>query len=34
MGSIDFSPMILILVIMFLQYFLVPTLKGLAMSLG
>jgi len=26
--------MILILVIMFLQYFLVPTLKGLAMSLG
>ena len=31
MGSIDFSPMILILVIMFLQNFLVPTLKRLAM---
>ena len=34
MGSIDFSPMILILVIMFLQNFLVPTLKRLAMGLG
>lgn len=31
MGSIDFSPMILILAIMFLQNFLVPTLKRLAM---
>jgi YggT family protein len=34
MGSIDFSPMILILVIMFLQNFLVPTLKRLAVGLG
>lgn len=34
MGNIDFSPMILILVIMFLQNFLVPTLKRLAMGLG
>jgi YggT family protein len=34
MGSIDFSPMILILAIMFLQNFLVPTLKRLAMGLG
>lgn len=33
MGSIDFSPMILILAIMFLQNFLVPTLKRLAMGL-
>ncbi len=32
MGGIDFSPMILILVIMFLQSFLVPTLKQLAMG--
>jgi YggT family protein len=31
MGGIDFSPMILILAIMFLQSFLVPTLKHLAM---
>ncbi len=31
MGNIDFSPMILILAIMFLQNFLVPTLKRLAM---
>ncbi|HKJ65208.1 MAG TPA: YggT family protein [Desulfopila sp.] len=31
MGGIDFSPMILIMVIMFLQSFLVPTLKQLAM---
>ncbi len=30
MGGIDFSPMILILAIMFLQSFLVPTLKELA----
>ena len=34
MGSIDFSPMILILAIMFLQNFLVPTLKRLAMGMG
>ncbi len=32
MGGIDFSPMILIMVIMFLQSFLVPTLKHLAMG--
>jgi len=32
MGGIDFSPMILILVIMFLQNFLVTTLKQLAMG--
>ncbi len=31
MGGIDFSPMILILAIMFLQSFLVPTLRQLAM---
>lgn len=30
MGGIDFSPVILIMVIMFLQSFLVPTLKQLA----
>lgn len=34
MGGIDFSPMILILAIMFLQSFLVPTLKQMAMRLG
>ena len=34
MGGIDFSPMILILVIMFLQSFLVPTLKQMARALG
>ncbi len=34
MGGVDFSPMILILVIMFLQSFLVPTLKQMAMALG
>ena len=33
-GGLDFSPMILILVIMFLQSFLVQTLKQLAMSMG
>jgi len=32
MGGIDLSPMILIMVIMFLQSFLVPTLKQLAMG--
>ncbi len=34
MGGIDFSPMILIMAIMFLQSFLVPTLKQLAMGMG
>jgi YggT family protein len=33
-GGIDFSPMILILIIIFLQSFLVPTLQQLAASLG
>ncbi|HID69139.1 MAG TPA: YggT family protein [Desulfobacterales bacterium] len=32
MGGIDLSPMILIMAIMFLQSFLVPTLKQLAMG--
>jgi len=31
MGGIDFSPIILIMAIMFLQSFLVPTLKQMAM---
>lgn len=31
MGGIDFSPVILIMAIMFLQSFLVPTLKHIAM---
>jgi YggT family protein len=34
MGGIDFSPMILILVIMFLQSFLVATLKQMATAMG
>jgi len=34
MGGIDFSPMILIMVIMFLQSFLVPTLKQMARAMG
>lgn len=34
MGGIDFSPMILILMIMFLQSFLVPTLKQMARAIG
>ena len=34
MGGIDFSPMILIMAIMFLQSFLVPTLKQLSMGMG
>ncbi len=34
MGGIDFSPMILIMVIMFLQSFLVPTLKQMAIGVG
>ncbi len=33
-GGLDFSPMILILVIIFLQSFLVPTLQQIALSLG
>ncbi len=33
-AGIDFSPMILILVILFLQSFLVPTLHGIARSFG
>jgi len=33
-GGMDFSPMILILVILFLQSFLVPTLHGIARSFG
>jgi YggT family protein len=34
MGGIDFSPMILILAIMFLQSFLIQTLKQLAVRMG
>lgn len=34
MGGIDFSPMILIMVIMFLQSFLVPTMKQIALNMG
>ncbi len=34
MGGIDFSPMILIMAIMFLQSFLVPTLKQLSKGMG
>lgn len=34
MGGIDFSPMILIVAIMFLQSFLVPTLKHIAAGMG
>lgn len=33
MGGIDLSPMVLILAIIFLQSFLVPTLKQIAMAL-
>ena len=33
-GGIDFSPMIVILVIIFLQSFLVPTIQQLAATLG
>ncbi|MBU4260522.1 MAG: YggT family protein [Proteobacteria bacterium] len=33
-AGIDFSPMILILVILFLQSFVVPTLHGIARSFG
>lgn len=34
MGGIDFSPVILIMVIMFLQSFLVPTLEQIARRMG
>ena len=34
MGGIDFSPMILIMGVMFLQSFLVPTLKQIAIGMG
>ncbi len=34
MGSIDFSPMVLIVAILFLQSFLVPTLRHIAVGLG
>lgn len=34
MGGIDFSPVILIIIIMFLQSFLVPTLRHLAQTIG
>ena len=33
-GGIDFSPVILILAIIFLQSFLVPTLKQMAVAIG
>ena len=33
-GGIDFSPMVLIMIILFLQSFLVPTIKGIAYSIG
>jgi YggT family protein len=34
LGGVDLSPMILIMAIMFLQSFLVPTLKQIAMGMG
>jgi len=34
MGGLDFSPMILIIAIIFLRSFIVPTLQQLALSLG
>ena len=34
MGSIDFSPVILIIIILFLQSFLVPTMQQMARSIG
>lgn len=34
MGSIDFSPVILIIIILFLQSFLVPTMQQLARGIG
>jgi len=33
-GGVDFSPLIVILIIMFLDNFLVPSLTGLALRLG
>jgi len=34
MGGMDFSPIVLIIIIMFLQSFLVPTMKQMAQGLG
>jgi YggT family protein len=34
MGGLDFSPIIVIVLIMFLQSFLVPTMKQLALGIG
>ncbi len=34
MGSMDFSPIILIVIILFLQSFLVPTMKQMAQAIG
>lgn len=34
MGSIDFSPVILIIIILFLQSFLVPTMQQMARGIG
>lgn len=34
MGGMDFSPVILIVIIMFLQSFLVPTLRHMAQTVG
>ena len=34
LGGMDFSPMIVILIIMFLDNFLVPSLSGMAMRMG
>jgi YggT family protein len=34
MGGLDFSPIIVIVIIMFLQSFLVPTMKQLAQGIG
>jgi YggT family protein len=34
MGGLDFSPIIVIVLIMFLQSFLVPTIKQLALGIG
>ena len=34
LGSMDFSPVILIVIIMFLQSFLVPTIKQIAHGMG
>ena len=34
MGGMDFAPIVLIIIIMFLQSFLVPTMKQMAQGLG